>query len=477
MHDHIESRSVATNKEPFIFELALNRNCDDLLYRQICQRFREAITNGSYPPGTRVPSIRTLAAQLNISRNTVEIAYDQLIGEGYFVANGQAGTSVSGTLIRSPRYLPPPTDKSAPARPLPFQIGIPALDAFPTKLWGSLNQKHWKNHLEIDLASTGTLGHEPLREAIAAYLNISRGINCSSSQIIITSGYRQSLHLLMTGLLKRGDSVWTEDPCYPPASLLLAQHGLHQCPLPVDAEGLIVAEGLMQAPDAKLALVTPANQNPLGMVLSMRRKTELLEWAHREQSWIIEDDYDSEYCFDGRMASTVSSLDRNGRTFYMGTFSKTMFPALRLAYVVVPLEQIKRFTVLSTQVMDGCTPHSQKALADMMVGGHFARHVKKMRTLYNVRRQAMVQELKSGLGDKLNLSHTSRGLCLLAHLNEGVSDALLAERAAQRGLAVGALSPRVTRYDYGQGLLLGFANFNTDKELKHAVQMLGACFI
>jgi len=161
----------------------------------------------------------------------------------------------------------------------------------------------------------------------------------------------------------------------------------------------------------------------------------------------------------------------------MGTFSKTMFPALRLAYVVVPLEQIKRFTVLSTQVMDGCTPHSQKALADMMVGGHFARHVKKMRTLYNVRRQAMVQELKSGLGDKLNLSHTSRGLCLLAHLNEGVSDALLAERAAQRGLAVGALSPRVTRYDYGQGLLLGFANFNTDKELKHAVQMLGACFI
>lgn len=456
--------------------LSLQTASDEALYRQLYNRFKDAIVSGCYPPGTRVPSIRTLAQQLNVSRNTVEMAYDLLVGEGYFASNGQAGTSIAKQFSRQLiRNLPEPCTTPPLSQVQPFQIGIPAQDAFPRKLWKNLSFAHLKEH--HGLIHADSQGYAPLRGAIAAYLNVSRGIRCDAEQIIITSGYRQSLQLLLTGLLNDGEGVWTEDPCYPAARHLLAQNRISHHPLPVDAEGMMVQEGMKQAPTARVALVTPANQSPLGVVMSARRKSELLDWAVENQGWIIEDDYDSEYCGESRLAPTLASLDRNGRTYYMGTFSKTLFPALRLAYLVVPLQKNAYFIDLAGQMLDGCPLHSQATLADMMQQGFFARHIKKMRTLYNTRRAMLASALEASMGASLRLSPSSRGLCLLAQLSAGYNDQEVQARAKRHGLSVGTLSSRSLRYDYGQGLLLGFANFSCEQEIEQAVTLLASCLV
>lgn len=455
---------------------SLQADSDEVLYRQLYLRFKDAIINGSYPPGSRVPSIRTMAQQLNVSRNTVEMAYDLLVGEGLFISNGQAGTSVARQLPRRPiGQQEEPHPASAPSRMLPFQIGVPAQDAFPRKLWSSLSQAYLKDYSNMALGNADRLGYAPLRGAIAAYLNISRGIPCVAEQVIVTSGYRQSLQLLLSGLLENGGSVWTEDPCYPPTRLILEQSRIAHYPLPVDAQGVIVQEARVSAESANVAIVTPANQSPLGMMMSLRRKGELLDWAVNNRGWIIEDDYDSEFCGDSRLAPTVSSLDRDGRTFYLGTFSKTLSPALRLAYVVVPYRQIAHFSQLAANLLDGCPLHSQLILEGMMTQGHYVRHIKKMRTLYNTRRKAMMHALESRLGGRLRVSPDSTGLCLLAHLAPGLSDVEVMTRAEAAGLAVGALSPRALKHDYGQALLLGFANFSSEQEVIPAVDRLALC--
>lgn len=468
------AKPTGQNKD--IVTIALDRTSDDLLYRQVYKRFKEAIINGNYPAGSRVPSIRTLATMLKLSRNTVEMAYDLLIGEGYFTTNGQAGTSVSYDCMRNPgNFILNPVASAKPLQPLPFQIGVPALDAFPLKIWSSLNQRQHKSSREMSMDLQNANGYGPLREAIAAYLNVSRGVNCTSAQVFITTGYRQSMQLLLAGLVKPGDEVWTEDPCYPPARRLLEQFHLHQINVPVDMEGLCVEDGIRQASHARMALVTPSNQSPLGMELSMRRKAELLAWACREQSWIIEDDHDSEFCFDGRLAPTISNLDRIGRTFYLGTFSKTVHPALRLAFVIVPAQQTETFNRIANHIMDGSPLHVQKVLADFMIEGHFAKHLKKMRSLYAKRRQWLADELEAKLGDRIRISSISRGLCLLAHLEDGSCDVDIAKLACEAGLAVDALSPRAVEHDYGQALLLGFANFTDEAATRSAVETLASC--
>lgn len=447
---------------------SLQTDSDELLYRQLYHRFKDAIANGNYPPGARVPSIRTLAQILNVSRNTVETAYDLLVGEGYFVSNGQAGTSIARQF--SHQHMP---RQCAPDTLLPeqlFQIGIPAQDAFPRKLWGKL----YREHKEYQTVAESR-GYAPLRKAIAAYLNIARGIQCSADQVIVTTGYRQSLQLLLTGLLDHGQSVWTEDPCYPPCQHLLAKNRIQRHPLPVDTEGIVVGEGVRQVPEARAAIVTPANQSPLGVVMSPQRRLELLDWAVGNQSWLIEDDYDSEYCGDSRLAPTLSGLDRHGRTFYMGTFSKTLCPSLRLAYVVVPDSQISHFIQLAELLLDGCPLHSQKTLTDMMQQGYFVRHIKKMRPLYEARRAMLIDVLTDRFGQQLSISPYSRGLCLLAYLPPGLRDIEVQARAARIGLTVGALSPRAQCHDYGQALLLGFANFTSRQDAEHAVDRLATC--
>jgi len=458
-------------------DFAVDGSSEELLYRQIYLRFKEAILNGSYPPGARVPSIRTLAAELKISRSTIETAYDLLIGEDFFLSNGQAGTVVAPTAHRhlfASTASALPDDEGTAGNERPFQIGVPALDAFPLSTWHALSKRHLESRWEIGQAEVQ--GYLPLRKAIAAYLSVSRGIGCAPSQVFVTSGYRQSLLLLCSALLKSGDAVWTEDPVFPPTRHLLDQLGVRQIPVPVDMEGMNVAQGQRLASDAVMAVVTPANQSPLGTVLSMRRRLALLAWAAEHRAWLLEDDHDSEYCSEGRLLQTLSSLDRAGRTCYLGTFSKSLHPALRLAYVVVPDTVSPLLAEVAERMLDGCPLHVQKTLAAFMSEGNFGRHLKKMRALYSHRRDLLVCALQKQMGSQLRISPFSRGLCLLAYLPNDCDDVEMARKACAAGLSVASLSPRAIEHDCGRGLLLGFANLVDEEAADKAVRALSACF-
>ncbi|POZ63215.1 PLP-dependent aminotransferase family protein [Chromobacterium alticapitis] len=449
------------------------------LYRQVHQRFIRAIRQGILLPGQRVPSVRALASELQISRNTVEVAYDLLIGEGYLEARGQAGTVVSPNLnlerlqkqpeAGSASEAPPRPanhsvyDAATHEKPLPYQLGLPALDLFPHKLWAGLNTRQLRLQSKM-LTYPAPAGFQPLREAIAGYLHLSRGVDCSPQQVFITAGYRGAMTLLGRTLLRPMDEVWLEDPCFPPTRHLMAEMGAQLVPVPVDEEGMRVEEGKARALHARFALVTPAHQSPLGVSLSLKRRMELLAWAESHNAFVIEDDYDSEYRYDGQPLPSLSSLGASDNVLYVGTFSKVLSPALRLAYLVVPKRLVPRFNESCHTLNDGCPLLSQGVVVDFIKEGHFTRHLRKMRTAYAERRQMVIDSLLNEFGQRMNFSAPACGLHLLARLGSEEDDQLLAQRARERQFGVAALSARSMENDCGKGLLLGFANVATPEQ-------------
>ena len=273
------------------------------LYRQIYDRVRGAIAEGVLRPGDRIPSARALTKELGLARGTIDTAYALLAAEGYILALGQAGTIVTPDLdprLANLRPVAPPetawsTFSFRPDTILPFQMGLPALDAFPRKIWARLSARSARAMQPSDMVHPSVYGSPALRAQIAAYLQVSRGIACAPSQVFVTSGYRHTIELITHALLKSGDRVWLENPGYPPTRHLLRHMNIEPVPIPVDQDGLIVSHGLAMAPDAQAAVVTPAHQSPLCVSLSLPRRQALLEWASRNNSWVIEDDYDGEY--------------------------------------------------------------------------------------------------------------------------------------------------------------------------------------
>ncbi len=466
-----------------LVDFRLSHVGDQPLYRQVYQRFREAILHGSLPPGTRVPSIRTLACELQLSRSTVEKAYDLLVGEGYLICNGQAGTTIAQvTSLRPPRVATPvvscvgeQTGALPFGAPRPFLLGTPALDAFPLTTWMTLSQRVTRDRQTMQQV-VDPQGHLALRQAISAYLQVSRGVACTASQVFVTSGYRQSLALLTSALLRPRDEVWIEDPAYPPALRLLERADLRTVPVPVDEAGMDVAAGKLLAPHARLALVTPANQSPLGVVLSLSRRGELLTWAASSGAWLVEDDYDSEFCTEGRQQPTLCSLDRAGRAIYLGTFSKALHPALRVAYLVAPPALVPVLQEVCSEVIDGGAVPLHRTLAAFMTEGHFGRHLKRMRGLYASRRQTLVNVLEARLGDRLSVAPWARGMCILAQLKGSTRDVDVVANAAALGLAPSALSVRGVARDSCQGLLVGYANFEDAAAAARAVDLLASCW-
>ncbi|WP_374347122.1 PLP-dependent aminotransferase family protein [Chitinimonas sp.] len=440
---------------------ALKSTSGPPLYRKVYQRFIRAIRQGTLAPGQRVPSIRALASELQISRNTVEVAYDLLIGDGYLEARGQAGTVVSPTLNLNRVDAQPPRpsthDMVLHEKTLPFQLGLPALDLFPKKLWASLNSRQLRLQSKM-LTYPSPAGYPPLREAIAGYLHLSRGVDCSAQQVFVTAGYRGAMALLCRTLLRPMDEVWIEDPCFPPARHLLAGMGAQLVPVPVDADGMQVDAGKAKAPHARFALVTPAHQSPLGVSLSLTRRLALLAWAASHNAFVIEDDYDSEYRYDGQPLPSLSSLDANDNVLYIGTFSKVLSPSLRLAYLVVPKRLVPRFNDASNTINDGCPLLNQGVIVDFIKEGHFTRHLRRMRAAYAQRRQMVLNSLLDEFGSRLHFDAPASGLHLLARLSEDEDDQLLAHRAREHHLGVAALSARSVEHHCGKGLLLGFAN-------------------
>ena len=437
-------------------------------YRQIYDRFRGAIASGVLKPGDRIPSARALTKELGLARGTIETAYSLLAAEGYIEARGQAGTIVTpGLSPRMPIATPMPPSNSGIAaagfRPesiLPFQMGLPALDVFPRKIWARLGARCVRAMQPSDMVHPSVYGLPALRAEIAAYLQVSRGINCSSSQIFVTSGYRHTVALVAHALLKAGDRVWLENPGYPPTRGLLRHMNIIPVSVPVDREGMVVSDAIKLAPRARAAVVTPGHQSSLCVSLSLLRRQALLDWAAQNSAWVIEDDYDGEYRYVSRPLPALKSLDRDGRVLYAGTFSKVLFPSIRLAYLVVPEAQVERFEQMTQGLAGGSPELTQAIVTAFITEGHFARHIQRMRKLYAERRNVTAAGLEGVLGKHVKIDSQPGGMHLILRLRGRRSDRRLVARMLQEGLYGEALSDWTIDHDGASAVLLNFTNID-----------------
>jgi GntR family transcriptional regulator/MocR family aminotransferase len=440
------------------------------IYKQIYDRFIDAIGSGVLKPGDRIPSLRALTKELGLARGTIDAAYSLLAAEGYIVARGQAGTIVTPDLKLQPqtrRNVAPVRSETRPSyRPdtiLPFQMGLPALDAFPRKIWARLGARCARTMQPADMAHPPIFGLPELRKELAAYLRMSRGIECSPSQIFVTSGYRHTMQLICQALLQAGDRVWVEDPGYPPTHDLLQQMHIEAIPVPVDEEGMSVTHAMRLAASAKAAVVTPAHQSPLCVTLSLPRRLALLAWATQNDAWVIEDDYDGEYRYVSRPLPALKSLDHDGRVLYAGTFSKILFPALRLAYLVVPEAQVERFEQASRTFAS--TPQLTQAIVTAFITeGHFARHIQRMRKLYAERRSATSAGLMTALGQHVTIDPKPGGMHLILRLQDHVDDRALVAAMISQGLYGEAVTAWTSTGNGYSALLLNFTNVHSYDE-------------
>jgi GntR family transcriptional regulator / MocR family aminotransferase len=462
----------------------LDRYSRTPFYRQIYERISHAIADGTLRPGERLPSARSLASQLATSRGTIDLAYGLLSSDGYVLTRGAAGTVVVYESPRPPKTRPAPpsaspksTSSQSPAEfeadiipPAPFALGLPAFDAFPHKLWSRLTvrtARAWPLHQ----LNAPPAGYRPLREAIRSYLAVSRGIVCSTEQLFVTSGFQSALGLITRVLLQPGDEAWMEDPGYSMARLALEAAGAKIVGVPVDAEGLNVQAGAKKSPNARFVFVTPSHQMPLGVSLSSVRRAALLTWAAKAAAWVIEDDYDSEFRYGSRPLPALKSLDEAGRVLYVGTFSKVLFPGLRLGYLVVPGPVAERLHRICQLLYRDRPIFTQAIVADFIKEGHFARHIKRMRELYAQRRAALADALAKVFAGKIKIELQAGGMHLLARLEDCKSDRDLIARALANRLVPAALSPLAIDRDCGQGLLLSFTNIPQQSALDAAIRL------
>lgn len=443
------------------------------LYRQLYDRVLAAVAAGTLSPGDRLPSARAMAKELGVARGTVELAYSLLASEGYLLALGQKGTVINPELqkpVSAATALPvssqviedAPDSLWRPPQLLPFQMGVPALDAFPRKIWARLGARYLRGMRLGDLDYPAPHGLAALRSAIASYVQVSRGIDCGAHQVFITSGWRNSLSLVAHTLLQPGECAWVEDPGYPTTRQVLRQFGLELEAVPVDAEGMNVEHAIAGSRAAQVVMVTLGHQSPLSMALSLPRRQLLLDWAARTGGWIVEDDYDGEYRYVSRPLPALASLDRHGRVLYAGTFSKVLFPGIRLAYLVVPQAQVAAFERVGRALFAAGSPSITQALvAEFVAEGHFARHIQRMRRLYNERRALTIEALERSLPKGMQVERSPGGMHLVLRLPEDVSDTALAEQVLARGMSIQALSRWAASSQRQSGLLLSFTNCAT----------------
>jgi GntR family transcriptional regulator/MocR family aminotransferase len=457
------------------------------VYRQVYQRIRSEILSGGLAAGARLPSSRTLASELGVARGTVVTAFQMLAGEGYTVSAGARGTVVKVALPRAGRSRPSaePAEAGGKLRssistsptPLLFRVGLPALDAFPRKQWTRIAARAARQLDGEQMANPNlhdVMGYEPLRRAIASYLRIARDITCSADQILITAGFQGALGLIIQALLKPGAKVWVEDPGYFFARNLLQQAPLRLVGVRIDDGGLDVAAAIRNAPDAALALVTPSHQFPLGMTLPIERRLALLDWADRQHAWIVEDDYDCEFHHRGPPPPALKSLDRNGRVLYAGSFSKVLFPGLRLGYLVLPGAVAERFARIANAAFPTPAIMIQRSAEAFMSQGHFARHLSRMRTLYTERRKALAAAIESTMRRYVEIRLQDGGMHFVAWLRGGVSDAEIVEHLRRKGIGPAPLSRCSLRASGHNGLMIGYTNVAKEHAASATRRMLAA---
>jgi GntR family transcriptional regulator / MocR family aminotransferase len=479
--------------------IRVDRSAGKPLYEQVYDAFRAAIVARNLRPGERIPSTRALASELRLSRIPVLNAYSQLLAEGYFESRVGAGTFVTSSL---PDQVTPSEDNrgSARLRPMPrpvarrsllipryerpawvrghgaFSVSQPTVDAFPFHVWSNLIARYWRNlHLSA-LQYGDPMGYRELREAIGAYLRAARGVRCEWQQIMIVSGSQQALDVSARVLLDVGSPVWVEEPGYWLAHHVLVAAGCRLVPVPVDDDGLDVAVGIERCRKARAAYVAPSHQYPLGATMSASRRLQLLEWAQSSGSWIVEDDYDSEYRYDSKPIASLQGLDRSSRVMYIGTFSKVLFPSLRVGYIVIPSDLVDHFAAVR-HAMDVSPPHLYQAvLAAFINEGHFSRYIRRMRGTYSERRSILVKCIRKEFDSLLQMHGAEAGLHLTVTLPRKYRDRAISARATRQNLWLWPLSPSYLGTPSRQGLILGFGG-TTAKEIPDAVRRLRAILV
>lgn len=461
--------------------ITLDRTSRRPLYEQLYGALRAGIVEGRIPSGTQLPSSRSLADDLGVSRNTVMTVYEQLSSEGYITGRRGSGTFVASVVpdhaISSPPVTPPPRSDGPATDALsafgqvarrhsaytpfaggwrPFMPGIADTQRFPAGIWRTLTARCWQEAPEALLGYPRRAGDPALRQAIAGYLGATRGIACTAEQVVIVGGTQQGLSLAARVLLEPGQKVWFENPGYSAARLALYAAGAQLVPVPVDGEGLCVPEGASLCPEASAVYVTPSNQFPLGSTMSARRRMALLDWASGCGAWILEDDYDSEFRYSSRPVAALQGLDSSGCVIYLGTFSKVMFPSLRLGYLIVPREVAATFAAAQAIDNGPVGTIEQAVLARFITEGHFARHVRRMRNLYAERQMAFLDLARAELGDLVTFSPAQAGIHLIAWLQQGVDDRRVAREAAARGIHVIPLSALSIGPAARPGLVVGY---------------------
>jgi GntR family transcriptional regulator/MocR family aminotransferase len=488
--DHETNKRLRVSAAPMI---TLDRHSDTPLYRQVYNGLRAMILDRRLESGQQLPSTRAFAHDLKISRIPVLDAYAQLLAEGYIESRSGAGTFVKISLseqFASVRPTAPSVLKDAgnknisqlaqllPVERTPwfpssgaFSVGQIAYDHFPFRVWSDLVTRHARRVRASLLNYADPMGSKEFREAIAVYLRTARAVRCEASQIMIVNGSQHALDLSARVLLDPDTPVWIEEPGYELLRHTLVLSGCQLVPVPVDCEGLDPAAGMNLCPTARAAFVTPSHQYPLGSTMSSARRLQLIEWAHSHRAWIVEDDYDSEYRYESMPVASLQGLDPGSRVIYIGTFSKTLFPSLRLGYIVIPHALVARFQAVRRANDLFPSPLFQAALTDFLQAGHFSRHVRKTRQLYAERCKALTQALKTEFGDEIEILGSEAGMHLVVTLPPGYSDQAAAARAARDGLWLWPLSAAYIGSHARQGFILGFGGTRAE-DMPHQVRRL-----
>lgn len=458
-----------------------------MLATQITAAIREIILSGGLRGGERLPATRTLARDLGVSRTTMVEVFERLIAEGLLEARTGAGTFVSSSVrpgsdtVAEPELGHadyPPVDFGAsfsvrlPHTTRAFTTALPALDLFPMAQWARQSNRHWRERRDVVLGYGDATGYPPLRKAIAAHLRANQGINCGEEQIYITNGAQHAFHIIAGMLLKQGDKVWFENPGAIGAQNALRAAGGQLVPLPIDGHGLDVEAGLALAPDFRLAFVTPLHQQPLGVTMSLERRFKLLGAAENADAWIIEDDYDGEFYYGNHPIPTLKSIDHSGRVFYVGTFSKTLFPALRLGYILAPPPFVEILNRMFDTFLPTAPLNPQAVVAGFIDEGHFATHLRRMRRTYRERYQVLMRAAKQHLGGLMTVKPTDTGLHTTGALAPGLDETRVAAAAEAEGVTVTPFGRYALQEPLGRsGLVLGFSGV-PPAEIETGVQKL-----
>lgn len=463
------------------FELSLNPRSPDLtLARWLYGELRAAILDGRLKAGAKLPASRDFANRYRVSRGTVVSAFERLHDEGYLASRVGVGTWVKANVEQHkserressdvPGYVRRAVSRYTKPKPFvdwkhfdgirPFSMAHPAIAEFPAELWGRITARRARDYRTWLSEAQNGYGYRPLREAISHYLGSSRGVKCSADQIVIVTGVQQALDLLSRLLLEPGHPVWLEDPGYFGASIAVERCGAKVIPVPVDEQGLSVAAGMKACAHARGVFVTPAHQFPLGMTMSVERRMELLKWAARTGAFVIEDDYDSEFQFDGLPAPALQSLDRHSSVVFVGTFNKLLFTSLRLGYIVLPLSLVDVFAAFKRETDLNPVGFDQAVLCDFIVDGHFGRHLRRMRSLYAARLEALLHYGQRYLKGLLEISNTKTGLYTVGYLQNGMSSREAETAATANGIETRALDRFTLKRQDPKGLMLGFAAFD-----------------